>query len=76
MLWYLPNFIGTISLVRCLCFRNPGHLTQAEDRAHRIGVKKPVNVYYLLGKDSIDDIIWPLVNHKLKVTQKGTRADC
>lgn len=30
-------------------------------------VTQPVNVYYLLGEGTIDDLIWPLVNTKLEV---------
>jgi SNF2 family DNA or RNA helicase len=30
-------------------------MLQAEDRAHRIGVKYPVNVYYLHAPDSIGE---------------------
>jgi SWI/SNF-related matrix-associated actin-dependent regulator 1 of chromatin subfamily A len=34
----------------------PGMLTQAEDRAHRIGQKNCVNVSYLVIEDSLDDV--------------------
>lgn len=43
----------------------PGDLIQAEDRAHRIGQVSSVNVYYLLANDTVDDIIWDVVQHKL-----------
>ncbi|QHO51146.1 Tetratricopeptide repeat protein [Arachis hypogaea] len=37
----------------------------AEDRAHRIGKVSPVNIYYLLANDTVDDIIWDVVQFKL-----------
>ncbi|KAL3534302.1 hypothetical protein ACH5RR_002763 [Cinchona calisaya] len=43
----------------------PGDLIQAEDRAHRIGQVSSVNVYYLLANDTVDDIIWDVVQSKL-----------
>ncbi|KAK4586288.1 hypothetical protein RGQ29_023457 [Quercus rubra] len=44
----------------------PGDLIQAEDRAHRIGQVSAVNVYYLLANDTVDDIIWDVVQSKLE----------
>ncbi|KAG9446336.1 hypothetical protein H6P81_012464 [Aristolochia fimbriata] len=43
---------------------NPGDITQAEDRAHRIGRASSVNVYYLLANDTVDDILWDVVQNK------------
>ncbi|RDY14160.1 SWI/SNF-related matrix-associated actin-dependent regulator of chromatin subfamily A-like protein 1, partial [Mucuna pruriens] len=43
----------------------PGDLIQAEDRAHRIGQVSSVNVHYLLANDTVDDIIWDVVQSKL-----------
>ncbi|CAI5993519.1 unnamed protein product, partial [Closterium sp. NIES-64] len=45
---------------------NPGDLVQAEDRAHRIGQANSVNVYYLHAPETIDDLIWSVVQHKLE----------
>ncbi|KAK1281094.1 CHD3-type chromatin-remodeling factor PICKLE [Acorus gramineus] len=44
----------------------PGDIIQAEDRAHRIGQVSSVNVYYLLANDTVDDIIWDVVQSKLE----------
>ncbi|EIE18768.1 hypothetical protein COCSUDRAFT_49196 [Coccomyxa subellipsoidea C-169] len=45
----------------------PSELTQAEARAHRLGQEKEVDVLYLLAPGSVDDIIWSMVNSKLRV---------
>ncbi|XP_047977230.1 SWI/SNF-related matrix-associated actin-dependent regulator of chromatin subfamily A-like protein 1 isoform X2 [Salvia hispanica] len=44
----------------------PGDIIQAEDRAHRIGQVSSVNVQYLLANDTVDDIIWDVIQHKLE----------
>jgi SWI/SNF-related matrix-associated actin-dependent regulator 1 of chromatin subfamily A len=43
-------------------------MNQAEDRAHRIGQKNSVNIYYLHGRQTLDDLIFDLINHKSLVT--------
>ncbi|XP_076933368.1 uncharacterized protein LOC143599265 [Bidens hawaiensis] len=43
----------------------PGDITQAEARAHRIGQGYSVNVYFLLANDTVDDIMWDVVQSKL-----------
>ncbi|XP_022168575.1 SWI/SNF-related matrix-associated actin-dependent regulator of chromatin subfamily A-like protein 1 [Myzus persicae] len=50
---------------------NPGILTQAEDRAHRIGQAETVTIQYLLAKGTADDHIWPLIQTKLNVLNKA-----
>ncbi|CAN1279721.1 DNA annealing helicase and endonuclease ZRANB3 [Linum perenne] len=44
----------------------PGDLIQAEDRVHRIGQVSSVNIHYLLANDTVDDIIWDVVQSKLE----------
>ncbi|XP_011073842.1 SWI/SNF-related matrix-associated actin-dependent regulator of chromatin subfamily A-like protein 1 isoform X1 [Sesamum indicum] len=44
----------------------PGDIIQAEDRAHRIGQVSSVNIYYLLANDTVDDIIWDVIQSKLE----------
>ena len=44
----------------------PAAMLQAEDRAHRIGQKNPVNVRYLCAAGTLDDIVWPAVSRKLE----------
>ncbi|XP_072945205.1 SWI/SNF-related matrix-associated actin-dependent regulator of chromatin subfamily A-like protein 1 [Epargyreus clarus] len=46
---------------------NPGILTQAESRAHRIGRSGGVCVRYLLARGTADDVMWPLLQNKLNV---------
>lgn len=55
-------------------FWNPGELTQAEDRAHRIGQRDSVLVQYLIAKDTADDYLWPLIQDKLDVLGKAGLA--
>ena len=52
-------------------FWNPGVLTQAEDRAHRIGQTDTVTIQYLVARDTADDVIWPLIQNKLNVLNKA-----
>jgi SWI/SNF-related matrix-associated actin-dependent regulator 1 of chromatin subfamily A len=52
----------------------PAQMLQAEDRVHRIGQANAVTITYLLGKDTLDDVIWPMINSKLQVL--GKLAHC
>lgn len=46
----------------------PAQISQAEDRAHRIGQQADfVNIYFLVAAGSIDDIIWDSVQRKMGV---------
>ncbi len=45
----------------------PGTHEQAEDRAYRIGQKETVNIYYMLIDDTIDTLVWNILNEKKKV---------
>ncbi|ODN00238.1 SWI/SNF-related matrix-associated actin-dependent regulator of chromatin subfamily A-like protein 1 [Orchesella cincta] len=50
---------------------NPGILTQAEDRAHRIGQMDSVLVEYLLAGGTADDYLWKMVQDKLNVLNRA-----
>ena len=52
-------------------FWNPGVLTQAEDRAHRIGQTDSVSVQYLVARETADDVLWPMIQSKLSVLNKA-----
>ncbi|CEF63687.1 SWI/SNF-related matrix-associated actin-dependent regulator of chromatin subfamily A-like protein 1 [Strongyloides ratti] len=46
---------------------NPGYLQQAEDRAHRIGQKNCVHIYYLVFNGTCDDYLFQVIQDKMKV---------
>lgn len=48
----------------------PGAVDQCADRCHRIGQKNAVNVYFLLGKDTIDEKVHELITEKRKVVEQ------
>ncbi|XKL60873.1 hypothetical protein PGB90_007930 [Kerria lacca] len=57
-------------------FWNPGILTQAEDRVHRIGQENSVLVQYLIATGTADDYLWPLIKTKLNIlNQAGLSKD-
>lgn len=45
-------------------------MCQAEDRVHRIGQSGSVTIQYLVGKNTVDDYLWPLIQHKISVLTK------
>ena len=45
----------------------PGNHEQAEDRAYRIGQTRMVNIYYMLMDNTIDNMVWKILNNKKKV---------
>ena len=45
----------------------PGNHEQAEDRAYRIGQNKTINIYYMLIDETIDTLVWDILNEKKKV---------
>jgi len=53
----------------------PAMLTQAEDRAHRIGQKNAVNVYYLIGEDTIEEHVYGVVVGKEEIFDKATNIN-
>lgn len=42
----------------------PGDKVQAEDRCNRIGSELPLNVYTLLSKNTIDEVVYKILNDK------------
>ena len=47
---------------------NPFNDLQAEDRCHRIGQKKPVTVFKLVAKDTVDEDIYSMQERKAKMS--------
>ncbi|KAK3751990.1 hypothetical protein QZH41_010969 [Actinostola sp. cb2023] len=43
----------------------PGIMMQAEDRAHRIGQVNAVNVHYLVGRGTLDEVLWGMLRRKV-----------
>ena len=48
---------------------------QAEDRAHRNGQKNAVNCVYLLGKDTIDEYMYNLIQQKREISNGVTGTE-
>ena len=53
---------------------NPGTMDQAEDRIHRIGQIYPVNVWNIVGVDTIDEDIIDLIESKRNVVESATEG--
>jgi SNF2 family DNA or RNA helicase len=53
----------------------PAMMSQAEDRVHRIGQDSPVNIYYLLGEDTIEEHVYSVVVDKEEIFEKSANID-
>ncbi|XP_033837067.1 DNA annealing helicase and endonuclease ZRANB3 isoform X1 [Periophthalmus magnuspinnatus] len=62
------TFTAASHVVFAELYWNPGHMKQAEDRAHRIGQTCSVNVHYLIAKGTFDGVLWGMLNRKETVT--------
>lgn len=75
----LTNREVAATVVFAELYWNPASLLQAEDRVHRIGQKRDVDIHYLLCKGTADDYIWPLLERyfvtisRLLIAQKAHR---
>lgn len=49
---------------------SPSELLQCEDRAHRISQINDVNIIYLLGVNTFDEKMWPMIEKKFNITTK------
>jgi SNF2 family DNA or RNA helicase len=53
----------------------PGEHDQAEDRCHRIGQENSVQVWYLIGVNTIDEDIYDLIDAKRVIVDAVTEGD-
>jgi len=53
---------------------SPADHDQAEDRLHRIGQKNSVNYYYLIGRNTVDEMIANLIAKKRKIVDSVTEG--
>ncbi|TVU14875.1 hypothetical protein EJB05_38371 [Eragrostis curvula] len=73
------NLIGADTVIIHDMDFNPQMDRQAEDRCHRIGQQKPVTIYRLVTKDSVDENIYEIARRKLvldaAILQSGAELD-
>ncbi|XP_036926132.1 DNA annealing helicase and endonuclease ZRANB3 isoform X1 [Sturnira hondurensis] len=62
------TFTAATHVVFAELYWDPGHLKQAEDRAHRIGQCNSVNIHYLIANGTLDTLMWGILNRKTQVT--------
>ncbi|XP_029461238.1 DNA annealing helicase and endonuclease ZRANB3 isoform X2 [Rhinatrema bivittatum] len=62
------NFTAATHIVFTELYWDPGHMKQAEDRAHRIGQNSSVHIHYLIAKGTLDTLMWGMLNRKANVT--------
>ncbi|XP_024895343.1 DNA annealing helicase and endonuclease ZRANB3 isoform X2 [Pteropus alecto] len=62
------TFTAATHVVFAELYWDPGHIKQAEDRAHRIGQCSSVNIHYLIANGTLDTIMWGMLNRKAQVT--------
>ncbi len=48
---------------------------QCEDRAHRIGQKNNVNCYYLIGRNTIDPVLYNIIHKKRSIASQIMASD-
>lgn len=48
---------------------------QCEDRAHRIGQKNNVNCYYLIGRNTIDPVLYNIIHKKRSIANQIMNCD-
>uniref|UniRef100_U3KH22 Helicase ATP-binding domain-containing protein n=1 Tax=Ficedula albicollis TaxID=59894 RepID=U3KH22_FICAL len=62
------TFTAATHVVFAELYWDPGHIKQAEDRAHRIGQCSSVNIHFLIARGTMDTLMWAMLNRKAKVT--------
>lgn len=59
------NITAADTVIFCDLMWAPADHQQAEDRAFRIGQKNPVNIYYFIYRDTVDSLLWKLLDFKI-----------
>lgn len=80
---YIPPFMLLLTMIPCprplSSDWNPQSDLQAQDRCHRLGQKKPVNIYRLVSENTVEEKIVERAQQKLKldamVVQQGRLKD-
>ncbi|XP_074068108.1 DNA annealing helicase and endonuclease ZRANB3 [Macrotis lagotis] len=62
------TFTAATHVIFAELYWDPGHIKQAEDRAHRIGQCSSVNIHYLIANGTLDSLMWAMLNRKAIVT--------
>ncbi|XP_038607651.1 DNA annealing helicase and endonuclease ZRANB3 [Tachyglossus aculeatus] len=62
------TFTAATHVVFAELYWDPGHIKQAEDRAHRIGQCSCVNIHYLIANGTLDSLLWGMLNRKAGIT--------
>ncbi|XP_060991047.1 DNA annealing helicase and endonuclease ZRANB3 isoform X2 [Dama dama] len=69
------TFTAATHVVFAELYWDPGHIKQAEDRAHRIGQCSSVNIHYLIANGTLDTLMWGMLNRKFeKEKQRDIRS--
>lgn len=64
------TFTAATHVVFAELYWDPGHIKQAEDRAHRIGQCSSVNIHYLIANGTLDTLMWGMLNRKVRLDLK------
>lgn len=64
------TFTAATHVVFAELYWDPGHIKQAEDRAHRIGQCSSVNIHYLIANGTLDTLMWGMLNRKVRLEFK------
>ncbi|XP_044522549.1 DNA annealing helicase and endonuclease ZRANB3 [Gracilinanus agilis] len=62
------TFTAATHVIFAELYWDPGHIKQAEDRAHRIGQSSSVNIHYLIANGTLDSLMWGMLNRKAIIT--------
>lgn len=68
------TFTAATHIVFAELYWDPGHIKQAEDRAHRIGQCSSVNIHFLIAKGTMDTFMWAMLNRKVGVQGPGEHS--